>query len=135
MKFVPFRLFRFLHIPPVDIEKLVKTHFEQRLEELTAQNSDYHREIIQLGNQIYNLSVLLETTEQELKESENSKQKFLHESNVLNSQVLKLENHLKGSEIQREILVERLEAHRDAFRVVVNTLTKVGAKDPNNDGL
>ena len=133
MKFVPIRLFRFLH--PVDIEKNINTHFEETLRELTRQNSDYHMEIIHLGNQIIQLSGELNKSKQLLEESYKKNVKILNESNVLNSQVLKLENHLKGSEIQREILVERLDAYRDALRVAVNTLTKVGAKDPNTDGL
>lgn len=71
MKFVPFRLFRFLHVPPVDIEKFVKTHFEERLEELTRENSEYHARIIQLGNQIIQLSGELEETKQELAKTFN----------------------------------------------------------------
>jgi predicted RNase H-like nuclease (RuvC/YqgF family) len=128
MKFVPFRLFRFLHVPPVDIEKHVKTHFEATLEELTRQNSDYHREIIQLGNQIIQLSGELEETKQELEASKNK-------ADHLKVKVSQLQDVCENRNLERERLYKTLDAHRDAFRVVVNTLTNLGAKDPNTDGL
>ena len=106
MKFVPFKLFRFLYVPPVDIEKYVKTHFEARIEELTQENSEYHAQIIQLGNQIVQLSGELEATQQELELSKKG---------------------AKFWEANYEMKVEVLEAHRDAFRVVFNTFTKIGA--------
>lgn len=112
MKFVPLRLFRFLH--PVDIQKNIDTHFEQTLKELTAQNSEYHREIIQLRNQINQLSGELEETKQEL-ELSNKGAKFWK----------------ANYDMKEEVLA----AHIDAVCEFVNTLTKIGAKDPHTEGL
>jgi chromosome segregation ATPase len=145
MKFVPFRLFRFLH--PVDIEKNIKTHFEATLEELTRQNSDYHREIIQLGNQIIQLSRELEATKQELEESKSNwadmGDKCQELSVELNKTKQLLEasknkaDHYEGRVIQltdvcndrnreREILFRTVEAHRDAARVIFAALVELG---------
>jgi predicted RNase H-like nuclease (RuvC/YqgF family) len=126
MKFIPLRLFKYLY--PVDIQKQVNTHFEETLKELTAENSDYHRQIIQLGNQIIQLAGELEATKQELEESKSI-------ANRLDANVLHLTEGLNDRERKRECLFAKLEAHRDAFRVVVSTLTKLGARDPVNDGL
>lgn len=125
MKFVPFRLFRFLH--PVDIQKHVNTHFEQTLVELTRQNSEYHARIIQLGNQIILLSDELEETKHNLRASKNKADHF-------EVKVSQLQDVCEDRNRERESLYRKLEAHRDAFRVVVNTLTNLGAKDANNDG-
>jgi predicted RNase H-like nuclease (RuvC/YqgF family) len=126
MKFIPLRLFKYLYA--VDIQKQVNTHFEEKLKELTAENSDYHRQIIQLGNQIIQLSGELEETKQLLEEMEII-------ANSLEANILHLNKGLDEKEHKRELLFAKLELHRDAFRVVVATLTKLGARDPVNDGL
>ena len=127
MKFVPFRLFRFLYLPPVDIEKYVKTHFEARIEELTQENSEYHAQIIQLGNQIIQLSGELEETKQELAKTVKL--------NPYQTQLSILAERYKKLERQNETSVGKLKAYRAAYRVMVRTLTRLGAKDPNTDGL
>jgi uncharacterized coiled-coil DUF342 family protein len=126
MKFVPLRLFKFLN--PVDIENNIITRFEETLRELTRQNSEYHAQIIQLRNQIIQLSGELEETKHNLMASKNS-------ANHFEGKFLRLFERFKELERQRENLFSTWEAHRDSFRVVVNTLTNLGAKDPNTDGL
>ena len=116
MKFVPLRLFRFLN--PVDIEKNINTHFEETLKELTRQNSDYHQEIIQLGNQIIQLSGELEETKQELEKTFNP--------NSYQVQLSILGERYKKLERKNETLVKKLEAYRDAYRVVVRRLSRLG---------
>ncbi len=122
MKFVPMNLYKYL-APPERCE-----HLEERIQKLTATNSDYHKQIIELGNQIIQLSGELEETKQELEESKRA-------ANTLNANVLHLTEGLNERERKRECLFAKLEAHRDAFRLVVATLTKLGARDPVNDGL
>jgi predicted RNase H-like nuclease (RuvC/YqgF family) len=117
MKFIPLRLFKYLY--PVDIQKQVNTHFEETLKELTAENSDYHRQIIQLGNQIIQLSGELEATKQELEQSKSA-------AKQLNANVLHLTEGLNERERQRECLFAKLEAHRDAARVIFAALVKLG---------
>jgi chromosome segregation ATPase len=131
MKFIPLRLFKYLY--PVDIEKQVNTHFEETLKELTAENSDYHRQIIQLGNQIIQLAGELEATKQELEESEtnwrNSRDKCQELFGELNKTKQLLEASKKKAEEaerQRECLFAKLEAHRDATRVIYSALVKLG---------
>jgi len=126
MKFIPLRLFKCLY--PVDIQKQVNTHFEETLKNLTAENSDYQKQIIQLGNLIIQISEELQETKQLLEEMEIN-------ANRLEANVLHLNEVLDYKEHKRELLFEKLELHRDAFRVVVATLTKLGARDPVNDGL
>ena len=125
MKFVPLRLFRFLN--PVDIEKNIITRFEETLVELTRQNSEYHARIIQLNNQVIVLLDELEETKHNLRASKNKADHF-------EVKVSQLQDVCEDRNSERERLYKTLEAHRDAFRVVVNTLTNLGAKDPNTDG-
>jgi uncharacterized coiled-coil DUF342 family protein len=117
MKFIPLRLFKYLY--PVDIQKHVDTHFKETLKELTAENSDYHRQIIQLRNQIIQLSGELEETKQELEKSKSA-------ANTLNANVLHLTKGLNETELQRKHLFAKLEAHRDATRVIYSALVKLG---------
>ena len=119
MKFVPFELFR---LNPVDIEKNINTHFEETLKELTRQNSDYHREIIQLGNQIIQLSGELEETKQELAKTVKP--------NPYQTQLSILAERYEKLERQNETLVKKLEAYRAAYRVIIRRLSRLGAKDP-----
>jgi predicted RNase H-like nuclease (RuvC/YqgF family) len=115
------RLFKYLYA--VDIQKQVDTHFEATLKELTAENSDYHRQIIQLGNQIIQLAGELEATKQELEESKRI-------ANQLDANVLHLTEGLNERERQRECLFAKLEAHRDAARVIFAALVKLGHEHP-----
>ena len=119
MKFVPFELFR---LNPVDIEKNINTHFEETLKELTRQNSDYHREIIQLGTQIIQLSGELEETKQELAKTVKP--------NPYQTQLSILAERYEKLERQNETLVKKLEAYRAAYRVIIRRLSRLGAKDP-----
>lgn len=114
IKFVPMSLYKYL-APNERCE-----HLQKLLEKANAKNSECHEQIIQLGKQIIQLSGELEETELELEASKKKADHF--EGKVL---------HLTDV---REILSRTLEAHRYAFREVVNTLTKLGAKDPHTDG-
>jgi predicted RNase H-like nuclease (RuvC/YqgF family) len=125
MKFIPLRLFKYFY--PVYIQKQVDTHFEATLRELTAENSDYQREIIQLGNQIIQLSEELEKTKQELEQSESA-------AKQLNANVLHLTEGLNKRERQMEHLFAKLEAHRDATRVIYSTLVKLGQETQQTTG-
>ena len=116
MKFIPLRLFKYLY--PVDIPKHVNTHVEETLKELTAKNSYYHQQIIQLGNQIIQLSGELEETKQKLEKSERA-------ANTLTANVLHLTEGLNKRERQSEHLFAKLEAHRDATRVIYSALVKL----------
>jgi uncharacterized coiled-coil DUF342 family protein len=125
MKFIPLNLFKYLY--PVDIQKQVDTHFEAKIKELTAENSDYQRQIIQLSNQIIQLSEELEKTKQELEQSKSA-------ANKLNANVLHLTEGLNERERQREHLFAKLEAHRDATRVIYSTLVKLGQETQKTTG-
>lgn len=121
IKFVPMSLYKYL-APNERCE-----HLEKLLEKANAKNSECHEQIIQLGKQIIQLSGELEETELEL---EASKKKADH----FEGKVLHLTDVCSDRNREREILSRTLEAHRYAFREVVNTLTKLGAKDPHTDG-
>jgi uncharacterized coiled-coil DUF342 family protein len=124
MRFVPLRLFRFLHVSPVDIEKHVKTHFEEHLLELTSQNNEYYQEVIQLKNQIIQISDELNKTKQLLDASKNK-------AEYLEGKILHLTERGFEKDSERKDLSEKLEEHRYTYRLVVEALTKLGAKDPN----
>ena len=124
MKFVPLRLFKYFY--PVDIQKQLP-HFEETLKELTAENSDYQRQIIQLRNQIIQLSGELEETKQELEQTKSA-------AKQLNANVLHLTEGLNKRERQREHLFAKLEAHRDATRVIYSALVKLGQETQSTTG-
>ena len=149
IKFVPMSLYKYL-APNERCE-----HLEKLLEKANAKNSECHEQIIQLGKQIIQLSGELEETELELEESKSNwadmgdkcqelsvelnKTKQLLEASKnkadhFEGKVLHLTDVCSDRNREREILSRTLEAHRDAFREVVNTLTKLGAKDPHTDG-
>lgn len=113
MKFIPMNLYKYL-APPERCE-----HLEERIQKLTETNSDYQKQIIQLGNQIIQLAGELEATKQELEESKRI-------ANQLDANVLHLTEGLNERERQRECLFAKLEAHRDAARVIFAALVKLG---------